>query len=65
AGAGGITGGIAGALIGSGIPEARAKLYEKGIQEGNVVMSVKPRNDDDAKFFEDNWRQNQGEEIHR
>jgi hypothetical protein len=65
AGAGGITGGIAGALIGAGIPEARAKLYEKGLQEGNVVMSVKPRNDDDAKFFEDNWRQNKAEEIHR
>jgi hypothetical protein len=30
-----------------------------------VVMSVKPHNDDDAKFFEDNWRQNKAEEIHR
>ncbi len=65
AGAGGITGGIIGALVGSGIPEARAKLYESGIKEGNIVMGVNPRDDDDAKYFEENWRNNQGTEIHR
>jgi len=64
AGAGGIAGGVIGALVGSGIPEARAKLYESGIKEGNVVISVTPRNDEDAKFLEDNWRTNSGEEIH-
>lgn len=64
AGAGGITGGIIGALVGSGIPEARAKLYESGIKNGNIVMGVKPRNDEDAKYFEDNWRTNRGVEIH-
>lgn len=64
AGAGGITGGVVGALVGSGIPEARAKLYESGIKEGNIVMGVKPRNDEDAKYLEDNWRSNKAEEIH-
>lgn len=64
AGAGGLVGGVIGALVGSGIPEARAKLYESGIKEGNVVISVTPKNDDDAKFLENNWRSNQGEEIH-
>ncbi len=64
AGAGGLTGGIIGALVGSGIPEARAKLYESGIKEGNVVISVMPKNDEDAKYLEDNWRTNRGEEIH-
>jgi hypothetical protein len=64
AGAGGITGGIIGALVGSGIPEERAKLYESGIEEGNIVMGIKPRNDEDAKFFENNWRTNKGEEIY-
>ncbi len=64
AGAGGITGGIIGALVGSGIPEARAKLYESGIKNGNIVIGVHPRNDEDAKYFEDNWRTNKGEEIH-
>lgn len=64
AGAGGFAGGVIGALVGSGIPEARAKLYESGIKEGNVVISVTPRNDDDAKYLENNWRTNRGEEIH-
>jgi len=64
AGAGGITGGVIGGLVGAGIPEERAKLYESGIKGGNIVMGVSPRNDEDAKYFEDNWRNNQGEEIH-
>ncbi|HRZ96995.1 MAG TPA: hypothetical protein P5084_05525 [Paludibacter sp.] len=64
AGAGGITGGVFGALVGSGIPEERAKLYESGIKSGNIVMGVNPRNPDDAKYFEENWRINNGEEIH-
>lgn len=64
AGAGGLAGGIIGALVGSGIPEARAKLYESGIKEGNVVISVSPKNEDDAKYLENNWKNNRGEEIH-
>lgn len=64
AGAGGLAGGVIGALVGSGIPEARAKLYESGIEEGNVVISVTPRNEEDAKYLENNWRTNRGEEIH-
>jgi len=63
AGAGGITGGIIGALVGSGIPEERAKLYESGIKSGNIVMGVHPHNSEDAKFFENNWRTNMGDEI--
>lgn len=65
AGAGGITGGIIGALVGSGVPEARAKLYESGIKDGQIVIGVKPLNDDDASFLEDNWHANNGHEIHR
>ncbi len=65
AGAGSITGGVIGALVGAGIPEDRAKAYESGIKDGNIVMGVKPRNEDDARYFENNWRSNQGEEIHR
>ena len=64
--AGGLTGGIAGALIGWGIPEERASLYEGGIREGGTVLGVTPRNDDDATFFENDWRDNyRGEHIYR
>jgi len=65
AGAGGITGGLIGALIGHGIPEERAKVYESGIKEGGIVMGVHPKNDEDAKYFEEDWRKNKGEEIYR
>lgn len=64
AGAGGITGGVIGALVGSGIPEARAELYESGIKEGQIVIGVHPRNDEDAEYLENNWRKNEGQEIH-
>lgn len=63
AGAGGITGGVIGALVGSGIPEARAKLYESGIKEGQIVIGVTPRNDEDAEYLENNWRSNEAEKI--
>ncbi len=65
AGAGGLTGGLVGALIGSGIPEDRAVQYEEGIKNGGLVMGLNPRNDDDASYFENDWRNNRGEHIYR
>jgi hypothetical protein len=65
AGAGAITGGLIGALIGAGIPEDRAKLYETGVKNGKIVLGVRPRNDEDAKHLENDWRTNKGEEIYR
>ena len=65
AGAGALTGGLIGALVGHGIPEEHAKHYEEGIREGGIVMGVEPRNDEDADYFENNWRENRGESIYR
>jgi hypothetical protein len=65
AGAGGLTGGLIGALIGSGIPEDRAKEYEKGINEGGILMGVNARTDEDAEYFENDWRTNRGEGVYR
>ena len=65
AGAGGIAGGIIGALVGWGIPKERAKIYESGIKDGHIVMGVKPKNDEDAKYIEKNWHDNNGQEVHR
>ena len=65
AGAGGLTGGLIGGLIGHGIPEERAKVYEQGVKEGGIVMGVKARNDEDADYFENEWRNSRGEEIYR
>lgn len=65
AGAGGITGGLIGALVGTGIPEDRAKIYESGIKKGNVVMGVRPRNEEDAEYLENSWKSNRGQEIYK
>lgn len=64
-GAGAATGGLIGALVGYGIPEERARLYEKGINEGGIVMGVTPRNAEDADYLENNWRENRGEGLYR
>ena len=65
AGAGGVTGGIIGALVGHGIPEERARLYESGVKSGKIVMGVRPKNDEDATHFENEWRDHKAEEIYR
>lgn len=65
AGAGGATGGIIGALIGAGIPEERVKHYEQGIKEGGILMGVTPRSDEDAEYFEREWKSHRGEEVYR
>jgi hypothetical protein len=62
---GGAVGGILGALVGYGIPEERAKLYDKGIQEGGVVIGVTPRTPEDAEYLEREWRNLHGEQIYR
>lgn len=64
AGAGAITGGVIGALVGAGIPEERARLYESGIKNGNIVLGVHPRNEEDAQHFQKTWSANNGEQIH-
>jgi hypothetical protein len=65
AGAGGATGGLIGALVGAGIPEERVKHYEEGIRNGGIMMGVTPRSDDDAEYFEREWKNNRGEEVYR
>lgn len=65
AGAGGLTGGIIGALVGRGIPEERAKVYDEGVRNGRIVMGVRPRNDEDATYLEQQWKDYEGEEVYR
>ena len=48
-GAGGVIGGIAGALIGMGIPEYEAKRYEGRVKDGGVLLSAHCDNDDWVK----------------
>jgi hypothetical protein len=64
AGAGGLAGGIVGALVGAGIPKERAEKYERGINEGNIVIGVQLHNNDDALYLEEEWG-NYGHDIYR
>ena len=61
---GGAAGGVVGTLVGMGIPEERAKVYEQDLKEGSVVMGVRPKHEDDATYFENEWR-NTGVHVYR
>src|SRR4029453_17038421 len=64
AGTGGALGAIVGGLIGYGIPEDRARQYDRGIREGGIVMGVNPRSRQDAEYFEREWGQCGPEQIY-
>ena len=55
AGTGGALGAIVGGLIGYGIPETRARRYDRAVREGRIVMGVTPRSQHDATHFEQEW----------
>ena len=52
AGAGGATGGLIGALIGAGIPEDRAKEYQRGLTDGGIVIGTRARDAQHAEELE-------------
>ena len=64
AGAGAAAGGLVGSLVGMGIPEDRAKVYEEDIKRGDIVVGFNPRTEEDARYFENEWR-NTGEHVYR
>ncbi len=42
-GAGGVAGGVVGALVGAGIPEHKAKHYADRLDNGGILLGVRPR----------------------
>jgi hypothetical protein len=54
--AGAAAGGLIGTLVGAGIPEERAKAYEADLKNGGIIVGVEPRNDEDARYFENDWQ---------
>ena len=64
AGTGGALGAIVGGLIGYGIPEERARLYDRGVREGGIVMGVNPRSYEDARDLEREWASCGAEQIY-
>ena len=64
AGPGGALGAIIGGLVGAGIPEDRARMYDRGIREGGIVMGVNPRAPQDAEYFEREWTSCGAEQVY-
>lgn len=64
AGAGAAAGGVVGALIGWGIPEERVRHYEEGMNEGGILMGVRPRNAEDAAYLQEEWKRQRGEHVY-
>lgn len=65
AGAGAATGGIVGALVGWNIPEERVKKYDEAIRKGGILMGVRPRNDEDAAYLENEWKTQRANDVYR
>ena len=64
AGAAGLAVGLIGALSDWGIPETRVQQYETGIHDGGILMGVKPRSDQDARYIEKQWKASGGQHVH-
>jgi hypothetical protein len=64
AGAAGVTVGLIGALSDWGIPEERAKQYETGIHDGGILVGVKPRSSQDARYIVQQWKASGGQHVH-
>ena len=64
AGAAGLAVGLVGALSDWGIPEERIQQYEKGLHDGGILMAVKPRSDQDAQHFVQQWNASGGRHVH-
>jgi uncharacterized membrane protein len=60
---GGATGGVIGALVGMGIPEYEAKLYDGNIQGGNTLVSVHTENSDQGKAVKEIYKRVGAEAI--
>lgn len=65
AGAGGAAGGLIGALIGAGIPEERARQYERGINEGGIVIGTRARDAQHAQELERDFGSYGGSDVTR
>jgi hypothetical protein len=60
---GGAVGGIAGALVGLGIPEPKAKRYATRVQEGNTLLSVDAEDVADIARAKDIFQQAGAQDI--
>jgi hypothetical protein len=56
---------LIGALVGSGIPEERARVYEREIRAGSILISLLPRTETEAAQIERLFQDAGGELVLR
>jgi hypothetical protein len=59
-----LAGGLVGALTHWGIPKERVEQYEAGIRAGGILMGVAPRSEEDALYFQRQWKAIGGEHVY-
>ncbi len=64
-GVGATLGGVTGALIGMGIPEYEAKMFEGKLREGNILIAAHSEVNDDLKRAEDVFKAHGATDIKR
>lgn len=64
-GVGATLGGLTGALIGMGIPEYEAKMFEGKLKEGNILIAAHSENGDDLKRAEDIFKTHGATDVKR
>lgn len=50
-------------LMGWNVPEERVRQYDEGIRAGGILMLVSPRNEHDARYFDNMWRINRAQNV--
>jgi hypothetical protein len=58
-------GGVGGALIGMGIPEYEAKMFEGKVRDGNILLAAHCTTNDQMVIAEDLFKHNKATDIHR
>lgn len=56
--------GVAGALVGMGMPEYEAKVYEGKIRDGNILVAIHSSEKDRLKLAEELFKENNATDIH-
>jgi hypothetical protein len=64
AAAAGLAGGLIGAFQHWGIPSSRMDEYRAGIENGGILMGVKPHSAEDARYFEQQWKVHHASQVH-
>jgi hypothetical protein len=60
---GGVAGECVGALVGLGMSEEDATVYNKALQEGSVLLGVVPRSNEQGRRIEKEFRSLGGEDV--